>query len=97
MPRLEAPFQRDVIEAIEKRYPNAIVFKTDPTYLWSFPDLMVLVGSRWASLETKRASKAHKQPNQDHYVRLLNQMSFGRFVNPQNLGKVMYDLERALE
>lgn len=92
---LESNFQRKrLIEEIENTYPGAIVLKTDPSYIRSFPDLLILEGDRWASLETKRSSTASHQPNQPYYVKLLNQMSYASFVHPNNIEEVMRGLQQ---
>ena len=94
---LEKEFQSKLKQELKERFPGAIVLKTDPNYIQGFPDLLMLWKDRWASLECKREKDAHKQPNQEFYVDLLNQMSFAAFIDPQNKGKVLDDLERTLK
>lgn len=94
--QLEATFQGDVIKEITHRFPGAITFKTDPTNFWSFPDLVVLHGNKWAAFETKRHHKASKRPNQDYYVRQLDYMSFASFLEPGNKEEVLNALARHL-
>lgn len=96
MPKLEARFQREVIERIERRFPGAVILKTDPSYIWSIPDLFVVRNKGWAALETKRTPDSSERPNQGYYVNLFNDMSYGSFVNPNNIRRVLYDLERTL-
>lgn len=89
---LESKFQSKLIKQIEERFPGAVVLKTDPTHIRSIPDRIVLYKDFWAALETKRSEDASKRPNQAYYVNLLDEMSFARFVNPQNKEEVMYEL-----
>ena len=46
----------------------------DPNEVQGHPDLLVLYGSTWAALEGKRSSNAPHRPNQDYYVRQMNEM-----------------------
>ena len=68
--RLESGFQDRLIGTIEKRFPGCMVFKMEQPQ--GIPDLLVLYGKHWASLECKRAAKAKRQPNQDYYVEKMN-------------------------
>lgn len=86
----ERDFQRVVIEEIINRFPGCIVMKTDPTYIRSFPDLVILgTGGKWAALETKRSPRSPKQPNQHYYVARLDQMSYAGFIYPENFDQVL--------
>lgn len=93
---LESKFQRKVINEINLRMPNAVILKTDPNYIQGFPDLLILLGHRWASLETKRNKKSSKRPNQEWWVEYLNRCSFSRFINQENMEEVLDELEQAL-
>lgn len=93
---LERVFQAQLIRKIHKEMPDAVVLKTDPNYIQGFPDLLILRGKRWAALEVKREEHAPRRPNQEHYVQKLNQMSFARFIYPENEGEVMNDIRKAL-
>lgn len=95
--KLERDFQRDVIKDIKTLFPECIVMKTDPTYIQGIPDLLILNEDKWASLECKRNPKATHQPNQDYYVDKMNNMSFSRFINPENKEEVLYDLQQSFK
>ena len=43
-----------------------MIFKMDQ--IQGLPDLLILYGEKWASLECKRSATAKKRPNQDYYV-----------------------------
>ncbi len=92
----ENEFQRDLILQIKREFPDAMVLKNDPTYIQGVPDLLILNGSRWASLEVKRSKTAKHQPNQDYYVDRMNQMSFSKFICPENREEVLHELHKAL-
>lgn len=89
---LESKFQANLIKEIKNEFPGCIVMKSDAGYIQGVPDLLVLNGDKWASLEVKKSSNASHQPNQDYYVDKMNDMSFSRFVYPENKAEVMNDL-----
>lgn len=93
--RLESGFQDRLIDTIKKRFPGCMVFKMDQ--LQGIPDLLILYGEKWASLECKRFARAKRQANQDHYVEKMNEMSFSRFVSPENKEEVLHELEQAFQ
>lgn len=90
--KLERDFQHQLIRDLESRYPGAIVKKVEVQQ--GFPDLLILWKERWAMLECKRNQNASHRPNQDYYVRLLDEMSFARFIYPENKEVVLDDLDR---
>lgn len=57
------------------------------------PDLLVLYEDKWASLETKKGAKSDRRPNQEYYVHMFDDMSFARFVSPDNMTEVLDDLQ----
>lgn len=90
---LERKFQKNLIKEIKEKFPNCIVCKMDANYIQGVPDLLILIGNTWASLEVKRDQHAPHRPNQDYYVNLMNNMSFSRFIFPQNKEKVLNEME----
>lgn len=76
-------------------FPGCIILKNDPNYIQGMPDLTIFWYSRWATLEVKKSIKASHQPNQEYYVNLMNDMSFSRFVYPENKEEVLHELQRA--
>ena len=95
MAKKENEFQAGLIKDLKKIFPGCIVMKNDSSYIQGIPDLLVLHKGKWASLECKRNAKAAKQPNQEHYVDKMNEMSFSRFVYPENKEDVLNDLQQA--
>lgn len=94
MSKLERDFQSHLIKRLKRMFEGCIVMKTDPTYIQGLPDLLILFNDKWAALEIKRSSKSHKQPNQEYYVRLMDNMSFSRFIYPENEEEVLYELQQ---
>lgn len=97
MAKLESKFQKELIDEIKRLFPGCIVMKNDSGYIQGFPDWTILYGERWAVLEAKRDKNASHQPNQDYYVMKLDDMSFARFVYPENKEEVLYELQQALQ
>lgn len=93
--RLESGFQDRLIKTLEALFPGCMVFKMDQ--IQGIPDLLVLYRDKWASLECKRSAKAKRQPNQEYYVGKMNEMSFSRFVSPENKEKVLDELQQIFE
>ena len=92
----ESLYQARLIRELERRFPGCLILKNDSGYLQGIPDLVIFYGDRWAMLEVKASPDAPLQPNQDYYVRLLNEMSFAAFIDPSNEQDVLCGLEQAL-
>lgn len=93
--KLESGFQDKLIAELKKLFPGCMTFKMDQ--IQGIPDLLILYGDKWASLECKKNASAKKQPNQEYYVGLMNKMSFSRFVSPENKEEVLNELKQALK
>ena len=78
-------------------FPGCIVTKLDSSDIQGIPDLLILYKNKWATLENKRNAKATHQPNQDYYVDVMNNMSFSRFIYPENKEEVLNDLQQAFK
>ena len=92
--KLERDFQSCLIKDLKTIFPGCIVMKNDASYIQGIPDLLVLYKDKWATLENKKSAKAHKQPNQEYYVGVMDEMSFSRFIFPENKNVVLKELER---
>lgn len=92
--KLESAFQSDLIKELKERFKGCLVMKLDSSYIQGIPDLLILYKKYWAILEVKRSSKAHKQPNQEYYVEMLNDMSFSSFICPENKEEVLNELSK---
>lgn len=93
--KLERKFQSELIKELKQLFPGCIVLKNDPNYLQGFPDLTILYNDKWAVLEVKRAHNSNVQPNQEHYVKSANGMSYASFIYPENKEEVLNELQQA--
>lgn len=89
---LERNFQAKLVKDIKRIFPGCIVFKNDTETNQGFPDLTILYEDKWAVLEDKANKEASHRPNQDYYIDILNNMSFARFVFPENKDEVLEEL-----
>ena len=92
----ENKFQSDLIKEIENMFPGSIVMKNDPNHIQGIPDLTILYGNKWATLECKKSSKEKHEPNQDTYVEEMNKMSYSSFIFPENKEEVLNELRQVL-
>ena len=92
----ETDFQSDLIKEIKKKFIGCIVMKNDSGYIQGIPDITVLYKDRWAALVCKKNKGASKRPSQSYYVDTMNEMSFARFIFPENKEEVLNELEQAL-
>lgn len=93
--RLESGFQDKLRDELKDRFPGCMVFKMDQVQ--GIPDLLILYKNKWASLENKKSANAKRQPNQEYYVDKMNQMSFSRFICPENKEVVLSELQQAFD
>lgn len=91
----ENKFQENLVKELEEMFPGSLVLKNDPNYIQGIPDLTILYKNKWAALEVKDSKGAPQRPNQGYYVGLLNDMSFSRFIYPENKEEVLDELQRA--
>lgn len=89
----EGKVQADIRDALEEEFPGCIILKNDANYIQGIPDLTVLYKNKWAVLEVKRSEKEAHQPNQDYYVETLDDMSFSRFIFPENQDQIISELK----
>ena len=92
MAKLERDFQAKLIKDLKTIFPGCIVMKNDSSYIQGIPDLLILHNDKWASLENKKSANSAKQPNQEYYVDKMNEMSFSRFIYPENKDIVLEEL-----
>ena len=97
MAKLENRFQSDLIKELKERFEGCIVLKNDPSHRRGVPDLTIFYKDKWATLECKRSANEHHQPNQDYYVETMDQMSFSRFIFPENKEIVLNEMEQTFK
>lgn len=90
---LENKFQSKLIKELKEMFPGCIIMKNDSSYIQGIPDLLVLFKNKWASLEVKKSANARRQPNQEYYVGLMDEMSFSKFISPENKDEVIKALK----
>lgn len=89
----ESGFQAKLIKELKKIFEGSIVTKMDSGHIQGIPDLLILYKNKWATLECKKYASAKKQPNQEYYVDKMNEMSFSRFICPENKEAVLNELK----
>lgn len=94
---LESNFQAQLIRELKKLFPGCIVVKNDSSYIQGIPDLTIFYKNKWATLECKKSAGAKKQPNQEYYVGRMNEMSFSKFICPENKEDVLYELQQSFQ
>ena len=105
----ESKFQADLKKELKQMFPGCIVTKLDSSDIQGIPDLLILYKNKWATLENKRSKNATKRPNrsekdrknprpnQEYYVEKMNEMSFSRFIYPENKEVVLDELRKTFE
>lgn len=93
----ESKFQRQLIDALTVRFPGCLILKNDANYIQGIPDLLLLYKEHWAMLECKQSAKSARRPNQEYYVKILNEMSFASFVYPENMEEVLDAIQRSFK
>ena len=82
---------------LKQKFNGCIVTKLDSGDIQGIPDLLILYKDKWATLECKKNEKASKRPNQQYYVDKMNEMSFSRFICPENKEEVLNDLQNMFD
>ena len=88
----ESVFQSNLKKELKNMFPGCIITKLDSGDIQGIPDLLILYKNKWATLENKKHAKAKRQPNQEYYVDKMNEMSFSRFIYPENKDTVLSEL-----
>ena len=97
MGKLESEFQAKLIRDLKNMFPGCIVMKNDSSYIQGIPDLLILYKNKWAALECKKSASASKRPNQEYYVDIMDEMSFARFIYPENREDILDELYQAFK
>lgn len=96
MANKENKFQADLIKELKQLFPGCMILKNDANYIQGIPDLTIFYNDRWAALECKKNRTASYRPNQDYYVKKMDDMSFARFIYPENKEEIINELQQAL-
>lgn len=93
----ERNYQRKLIGRIEKIFPDAMIYKMDPSYRQGTPDLLILDHDKWAMLEVKKSEKASHvgshANNQNYWISKLDSMSYASKIYPENEEEVISELK----
>lgn len=92
----EKRYERELKKRIRDRFPGCVIMKNDVRQTQGLPDILILIGGKWAMLEVKMSETSPVQPNQPYYVEKFHQMSFAAFINPGNEEEVLNDLQQTL-
>lgn len=95
--KAESEFQKNLIKELKELFPGCVVLKNDAGYKQGIPDLLILYKKKWAMLECKKTEKAMRQPNQEYYIKKLSEMSFAKFIFPQNKEEVLNELQQTFK
>lgn len=90
---LENQFQAKLIQKLKSMFVGCIVMKNDSSYIQGIPDLLILYNNKWAALECKKSANGRRRPNQEYYVERMDEMSFSRFICPENEEEVLRELQ----
>ena len=93
----ENKYQAKLIKKLKEMFPGCFILKNDSSSRQGILDLTILYGEDWASLEVKASADSSTRPNQEFYVRQLNEMSFAAFIYPENEAEVLSALQEAFE
>ena len=94
MVNLENKFKSNLKKKLKEKFPGCMVTKLDSSDIQGIPDLLILYNDKWATLENKKSRTANRQPNQEYYVKKMNNMSFSKFIYPENKEEVLKELEK---
>jgi len=89
----ERDFQGSLIDTIKERFPGCMVLKNDSSYIQGIPDLTILYNDRWVILECKKSPDEPYRPNQEHYLELLNGMSYAATIFPENAEVILNEVQ----
>ena len=92
---LESEFQNKLIQELKRMFKGCIVTKLDASHIQGIPDLLILYNDKWATLECKKTCTRQETTKSRIYVGRMNEMSFSRFICPENKEEVLYDLQQA--
>lgn len=89
----ESKFQKELKEELKSLFPGC-VFIDKSGFVPGFPDLLVLLpNGRWFVLEIKESKFAHRQPNQEWYIKHFATMTYASVIYPENKEKVLNELQ----
>lgn len=94
---LERVYQAQLIQKLHRLFPGSLILKNDSGLLQGIPDLLILYKDKWVALEVKASARSPHQTNQEYYIRELDQMSYARFIFPENEQEVLRGIQQIFE
>lgn len=94
----ESVYQGRLIKKLGRLFPGCIILKNDSGYQQGIPDLVIFFGNQYAMLEVKPKVPTGPddfEPNQEYFIALFDEMSFGACIYPENERDVLHDLQQA--
>lgn len=94
----EGTFKTKLIGEIEKEFPDCIVTKLEADFKAGIPDILIVNGKQWVTLEAKKSKadvtkQRRNKDAQDYYVARMNKMSYSSYVYPENKEEVLNELK----
>src|SRR5688500_18982821 len=89
-------YKSKLIKKLEERFPGCKVLHNNSGHNQGIPDMLIILGHRWAMLEVKASKNSKRQPNQEYWVEHYNKESFASFIYPENEAEVLDALQSAL-
>lgn len=92
---LESYYQKKLKAKLRASYPGCLILKNDEQLCPGIPDLVIFYRDRYAFLEVKAEAKSSYRPNQEIYLKRLDEMSFAATIYPENERVVLSALQEA--
>ena len=94
----EGIFKKKLIAELEKEFPDCLITKLEADFNTWIPDVLIVDGPRWATLEVKASKADVTKPRknkeaQDYYVKKMRRMSYSSYVYPENKEEVLNELK----
>lgn len=95
----ENKFKQELTKEIVSRFPGSMVLHLDPNECQGIPDLLVLFPDKkgWAVLEGKKSENEPYRPNQEYYLKQMNDMSFARTIYPENKEDILNEIQQSFQ
>lgn len=93
----ESKYRKRLEDRIDGALPGCFILRNPASEYQGIPDLTVFYGPRWGMLEIKISPDAPFQPNQEYYIKWMDEMSFAAVIYPENEEAVLGDLIMFLE
>lgn len=92
----EADFQAKIVRWLKSKKCIVLKYQQNATTHAGIPDIIFLKDGFWGAIEVKKSSKARVRPGQKENVEKMNEMSWAKFVFPENWDETKSELEQML-